>query len=161
MQHNKNNGIICNAKQNKKEKQGELKVINERAKVVEVIGWINIIGGIIGSLFFGEWSLRIVGIVVSIVGGVILLGFAEIINLLQERVNQSEKVILANPELNSNNNSEAKFEKKGNSLLDIKYETAMDLVKNSKFTEAKYLLQQLGDYKDSQKQLEHVLSKIA
>lgn len=85
--------------------------MNEKAKVINLIGWINIVGGIIGSFMIGSiypetivsnyssyvdkeynWALVVAGIIISIVSGVLLFGFAEIINLLQEKVNQSKQI---------------------------------------------------------------------
>lgn len=92
-------------------KCGGKMIMNEKAKVINLIGWINIVGGIIGSFMIGSiypetivsnyssyvdkeynWALVVAGIIISIVSGVLLFGFAEIINLLQEKVNQSKQI---------------------------------------------------------------------
>jgi uncharacterized integral membrane protein len=83
---------------------------NNKAYIINAIGWIDIIVGIIGSFILGKvfplitvdtflsddkkynWPLVITGIVISILSGVVFIGFAEIINLLQARVDQSEKL---------------------------------------------------------------------
>lgn len=90
-------------------------MINEKAKVLNVIGWFDIIGGIIGSFILGDMygaggtfnlGIAIIGIIGSIVSGITFLGFAEIINLMQIKVDNSEKVIKLLNSLNINTNDQ-------------------------------------------------------
>ncbi len=93
---------------------------NNKAETINFLGWIDIIGGIIGSFILGSlypqisvssyssyvdkeynWILVIVGITISIVSGIILIGFAEIINLLQQKADQSENITKILSDINS------------------------------------------------------------
>lgn len=70
---------------------------NAIALVIRWIGGIIIVIGVFGSLIVGlmmdNWIFLIAGMLGSIVSGVMLLGFSEIINLLQLNVFKTEKLI--------------------------------------------------------------------
>lgn len=72
---------------------------NAIALVIRWIGGIIIVVGVFGSLIVGlmldNWIFLIAGMLGSIVSGVMLLGFSEIINLLQLNVFKTEKLIKA------------------------------------------------------------------
>ena len=106
---------------------------NTKAKAISVIGWIDIIGGVIGSFIMGSafslsnldgiekynWNIVILGIFSSVVSGIILLGFAEIINLLQEKVSQAKKIDEILDAIKSINNSSNNITKMNNDELPI------------------------------------------
>lgn len=96
---------------------------NQIAKVIRYIGWIEIVGGVIGSIILGtikwnvsiyksfdfNWFIILPGVIISIVTGVLIIGFAEIISLLQQKVNQTEKItrilsIIEETKVQSDNN---------------------------------------------------------
>ena len=85
---------------------------NQKAFIINTIGLITIVVGIIGSVVLGEvfpiktlegvyysrleesynWYIAIIGTISSIISGVIFIGFAEIIDLLQQNVNNTAKL---------------------------------------------------------------------
>lgn len=88
---------------------------NTYAKVIKIVGFIIIIGGIIGSFVLGgvfekeityptsmysygsyteyNWTLAIIGAVSSFVVGLLLIGFSETISLLQQNADNQERII--------------------------------------------------------------------
>jgi hypothetical protein len=86
-------------------------MINDKAKIIQGVAWIEIIAGIIGSFLLGKlypiasisgfssahidekynWPIVIIGLIVSVLSGILLFGFAEIIDLLQVKVDQTKK----------------------------------------------------------------------
>lgn len=87
--------------------RGGIRMINEKAKIINALGWVIIIAGCLGSLILGSefpsksgvyyvtesynWVLALAGIMSSIISGVIFIGFAEIIELLQENADNIKK----------------------------------------------------------------------
>ena len=83
--------------------------VNVTSKIIRIIGLISIIGGVISSLILGgiftikvgtyytheeyNWYIAIIGSVSSFVEGIIFLGFAEIINLLQANCDKQAEII--------------------------------------------------------------------
>ena len=110
---------------------------NGVAKVIRIIGWIFIIGGVISSLILGgiftiyekyNWYIAIIGSVISIVNGIIFIGFSEIINLLQTNCDKQAEIIR---EIKNTENSLSKTVIVNNSL---KQTTNEDLTSNNKKT---------------------------
>lgn len=70
---------------------------NTISKILKIIGIATIVIGIIASLILGnsadEISITIGGIVGSIISGMLFVGFSEVINLLQQNVDNQEKVL--------------------------------------------------------------------
>lgn len=82
---------------------------NKIAKIIRIIGLVSIIGGIISSLILGgifkmqvgtyytheeyNWYIAIIGSIISLVDGIIFMGFSEIINLLQLNYNRQFEII--------------------------------------------------------------------
>jgi hypothetical protein len=87
---------------------GGIRMINQKAKIINALGWIIIVAGCAGSLLLGSeipvvsgmyyktesynWVLTIAGIMSSIISGVIFIGFAEIIELLQKNADNIKKI---------------------------------------------------------------------
>lgn len=69
-------------------------MVNQKAKIIGVIGWIIIVVGSLGSLILGSdyWMFAIIGIMSSIISGVIFIGFAEVIELLQKNTDNIRKI---------------------------------------------------------------------
>lgn len=83
--------------------------VNVTSKIIRIIGLISIIGGVISLLILGgiftikvgtyytheeyNWYIAIIGSVSSFVEGIIFLGFAEIINLLQANCDKQAEII--------------------------------------------------------------------
>ena len=108
---------------------------NGVAKVIRIIGWIFIIGGVISSLILGgiftiygkyKWYIAIIGSVISIVNRIIFIGFSEIINLLQTNCDKQAEFIR---EIKNTENSLSKTVIVNNSL---KKTTNEDLTSNNK-----------------------------
>lgn len=84
---------------------------NKCAKIIRIIGFVSIIGGIIGSLILGSvfkievgiyyrheeynWYIALIGSILSFVEGIIFIGFAEIIRLLQFNLDKQRETIKA------------------------------------------------------------------
>lgn len=70
---------------------------NMISKILKYIGIGTIIIGIIASFIVGnsaeEATITIEGIIGSVISGIIFIGFSEIINLLQQNVDNQEKII--------------------------------------------------------------------
>jgi len=89
---------------------------NTRANIIDVVGRIIIVVGILGSLILGSafrnisdfgstynLGLAIGGIVSSIISGIVFFGFAEIIELLQKNVVNTQKLLELNtPDMDDN-----------------------------------------------------------
>lgn len=83
-------------------------MVNKKADFINGLGFITIVIGCIGSLTLGSmfpvrsgvyyihesynWALAIAGIISSVISGIVLIGFAEIINLLQKNVDNTQKI---------------------------------------------------------------------
>ena len=71
------------------------------AMIIRWIGWITIFAGSIGfSIILNEMhaeSFIVVGILLNVISGVMLLGFSEIINLLQLNVDNTETLTKSLP----------------------------------------------------------------
>lgn len=70
---------------------------NAISKILKIIGIATAVIGIIASLILGnsadEISITIGGIIGSIISGMLFVGFSEVINLLQQNVDNQEKVL--------------------------------------------------------------------
>lgn len=70
---------------------------NMISKILKYIGMGTIIIGIIASFIVGgsagETIITIGGIIGSVISGILFLGFSEVINLLQQNVDNQEKII--------------------------------------------------------------------
>ena len=70
---------------------------NKISKILEIMGLVTIAVGIIGSLISGyseyNIALAIIGIIGSIILGMLSIGFSEVINLLQQSVYNQAKII--------------------------------------------------------------------
>jgi hypothetical protein len=85
-------------------------MINQKAKVINVVGWIIIVAGCAGSLLLGSkfpilsgmyyqtesynWELALTGIMSSVFTGIIIIGFAEIIELLQMNTDNTREIMI-------------------------------------------------------------------
>lgn len=97
-------------------------MINGKAKTINFFGWIIIVAGCAGSLLLGSeipvvsgmyyktesynWVLAIAGIMSSIISGVIFIGFAEIIELLQKNADNIGKISIVSKEPKAVNSDE-------------------------------------------------------
>ncbi len=97
-------------------------MINGKAKTINFLGWIIIVAGCAGSLLLGSeipvvsgmyyktesynWVLTIAGIMSSIISGVIFIGFAEIIELLQKNADNIGKISIVSKEPKAVNSDE-------------------------------------------------------
>lgn len=68
---------------------------NKTANALQTIGILTIILGGLGSMALGSFLAFLGGLLVSVVSGLLFIGFAEIINLLQENLNIT-KMLLPN-----------------------------------------------------------------
>ena len=69
--------------------------MNRYAKALYIVGWIVLIGGILGSFIIGfELGVEalIVGIFSSIISGLALLGFGQVIEILDDNRNYLKKL---------------------------------------------------------------------
>lgn len=77
---------------------------NTISKVIRGFGWFFIFGGILTAVITGiavkSWGIFSIILLCTCLSGIILIGFAEVINLLQLNVYKTEKLINAFSEQN-------------------------------------------------------------
>ena len=82
--------------------------MNNYAKALSITGWIVLVAGIIGSFVLGDqlrvdrWSYNtgvcIAGILTSVIFGLLLLGFGEVISILDDNRKYLKKLAQSEPE---------------------------------------------------------------
>ena len=107
----------------------EIVLMNKYARALWIMGWVTLIFGVTGSFILGDdfrvgyyefnWGLFFVGLLGSVISGLFLMGFSEVIRLLDENHKQLKELAEKAPYSNEINAVSNKHEDISDELPDL------------------------------------------